>query len=798
MIQLIIVKRILYILSVFVLVACSTTSNLPEDEYLYTGIKEIKVEGKTGSLAEQMVLEEVEGALAYAPNNSLFGSSTMRTPLPIGLWVYNSMGGKEHKGLKKWFFNVFGATPRTISMAAPLTRTKVAQNVLQNYGYFQGKIDYRLIPGKNPRTQKIAYDINLGQAYHLDSIRYDFPEDKDSIIQATAVNSFIKRDKQFSVSDLLSEKSRLASEFHNNGYYYYRPDYINYYADTLAKRGSVTLLVQQTRDLPARVSHTWKFGRMSAFIRKSSGLTGRSTTTGTQQRAAGSAASRMAYDDTLQMRRLTLAYQGKQVPIKPRVMFRNFKFWTGRQYSEERVSNTVTALSNMGIFSGVNFTFTPRDTTDTCSVLDVRLDATMDKLIDTEVELNFSQKSNSQVGPDASVTFSRRNAFRYGETFSVKLRGAYFWQTRDRNRDMNDMDTYQYGADVSLSYPWTVFPTLNDKRTKYPTSTKFVASFTRENVASFYRINRLSVGVDYNFQSSKYESHTFTPISVTLSDLRHLKSDVNSNQVGIMGVLTDEYIPAIQYSYTYDNSSNRALGITTNFSATVKESGNLISGVQSLLGKDFNEKGKRFVFDDYSQFLKATFELRNKFKITEKSCVATRALLGMLYSYGNSDATPTSEWFYIGGANSVRAFGARTLGSGATPYPYGDNDVYLYHGGDMRIEANAEYRFPMFGDVYGAFFLDAGNVWRLQDTQNSSVAQDGQSVVTKFSFGNFFDQLALGTGLGFRYDMEFLVLRFDVGVAIHAPYETGKKGYYNIPRFFKDGVAFHFAVGYPF
>ena len=99
------------------------------------------MEGKTGSLAEQTVLEEVEGALAYAPNNSLFGSSTMRTPLPIGLWVYNSMGGREHKGLKKWFFNVFGATPRTVSMAAPLTRTKVAQNVLQNYGYFQGKID---------------------------------------------------------------------------------------------------------------------------------------------------------------------------------------------------------------------------------------------------------------------------------------------------------------------------------------------------------------------------------------------------------------------------------------------------------------------------------------------------------------------------------------------------------------------------------------------------------------------------------------------------------------------------------
>lgn len=781
------------------LAACSTTSNLPEDEYLYTGIKEIKIDGKTGTLAEQTVLEEVEGALAYAPNNSLFGSSSMRTPFPVGLWVYNSMGGKEHKGISKWFFNVFAATPRTIGMAAPLTRTKVAQNVLQNYGYFQGKIDYRLIQGKNPRTQKIAYDIHLGQAYQYDSIRYDFPEDKDSIIQASAENSFIGKGKQFSVADLLSEKSRLASEFHNNGYYYYRPDYINYLADTVSNRGKVTLLVAQDKDVPEKAAHTWKYGFVSAYIRKSTSTIGNRQTQNGRQ-GTGTTNRQGTYDDTLFMKRLTLAYQGKVVPIKPRVMFRNFKFWTGRTYSEERVSNTVTALGNMGIFTGVNFTFTPHDTTDTCSILDVRLETTMDKLIDSEVELNFSQKSNSQIGPDAAITFSRRNAFRYGETFSVKLRGAYFWQTRNRSRDANEMDTYQWGTDVSLSYPWTVFPTLADKITKYPTSTKFGTSFTRENVAGFYRINRMSVGVDYKYQTSKYETHTFTPIQITLSDLRHLSGDYDTNQnATVMGYLTDEYIPAIQYAYTFDNSSNKALGVTTNFSATVKESGNLISGVQTVFGKSFNTKHKGFGFDDYSQFLKATFELRNKFKLTQRSCVATRALLGMLYSYGNSESTPASEWYYIGGANSVRAFGARTLGAGATPYPYGGRDVYLYHGGDMRVEANAEYRFPLFGDVYGAFFVDAGNVWRLQDTQSSTGAvQNDQSYVTKFSFSNLLDQMALGTGLGFRYDMEFLVLRFDVGVAIHAPYETGKSGYYNIPRFFADGVAFHFAVGYPF
>ena len=760
--------------------SCSTTSALGEDEILYTGIKSVNVDGKQGTKEEDVALEEANAALAYPPNGSLFGSSSLRSPFPMGLWVYNAMAGKEHKGFKKWIFNTFATTPTTITSASPSTRVKVAKNVLQNYGYFQADVNYRLHDGKNPKTQKISYDIKLGQAYRFDSIKYMFPESVDSIIRATAEKSYLHQDKQFSVADLQNEKKRLNTEFHNNGFYYYRTDYINYYADSMNVPGKVKLLVVPDRNIPTRAQRPWKFGLLSAYIRKNA-ISGRS----------------MGYDDTLSFRRLTLAYQGKRIPISPRVMFRGFKFRPGQLYSEEHVSNTITTLAGMNIFSNVQFSFTPRDTTDTCTVLDVRLDATMDKLIDMEFAFNFTQKSNSQLGPDMELTFAKRNAFHRGETLSLTLKGLYYWQATGRvSGESNRTDTYEWGVEGGYTVPWIAFPGLVNRRRRFPVSTKFTAGFTRANLAKLYRYNRLSLGVDYHFQTSRYISHVFTPLNVDLLDIRDVADsyiEAGNKYASVLEHLVSEsYIPSIQYVFNYNNSSNAGLNVTTNFIATLKEAGNIIGGIQAIAGKNFNEPRKNFIFDEYSQYIKLMLELRNKFRLTPRSCIVTRALAGVARSYGNSEYVPSVDWFYSGGANSIRAFSARSIGPGAYYTP--ENDYYLYHSGDIRLELNAEYRFPLFGNLYGALFLDAGNVWEWYNKN------DDDTPLANFQLrpSTFLNQLAVGTGFGFRFDMEFLVLRLDVGFAIHAPYDTGKSGYFNIPNIWKDGKAIHFAVGYPF
>jgi outer membrane protein assembly factor BamA len=204
--------------------------------------------------------------------------------------------------------------------------------------------------------------------------------------------------------------------------------------------------------------------------------------------------------------------------------------------------------------------------------------------------------------------------------------------------------------------------------------------------------------------------------------------------------------------------------------------------------KKFDEKGKKMFSSPYSQFLKLTFDLRNKYKLTDKSLLATRLYAGVLWSYGNSSFAPYSELFYVGGANDIRAFAARAIGPGRY-YDYQGRGTYLDQAGDLKLEANIEYRFNLVSNLHGALFLDAGNVWLLK--------QDSGHPAGDFKSGSLLKSIALGTGFGFRYDLEFLVLRLDLGIGLHAPYDTGKSSYYNMPKFW-DSLGFHFAVGYPF
>lgn len=158
-------------------------------------------------------------------------------------------------------------------------------------------------------------------------------------------------------------------------------------------------------------------------------------------------------------------------------------------------------------------------------------------------------------------------------------------------------------------------------------------------------------------------------------------------------------------------------------------------------------------------------------------------MAGAIYSYGNARTSPYNEQFYIGGANSIRAFTIRSIGPGRY-YQNSDNNKYAYidRTGDLKFEANLEYRFPILGDLHGATFLDSGNIWLIRNDPDRPGGQ--------LKWGSFLKDLALGTGFGLRYDLTFIVIRFDVGIGLHLPYDTGKKGYYNIPKF-KDGMGYH-------
>lgn len=808
-------KRYIYTLALalaLALAGCDTTSNMTDGEYLYTGIERIRVEdiktiAKTvkstpkdslsklnpSMLANRVqALADVKAALDYAPNNSFMGSSSVRVPFPVGLWFHNKLVKNHDKGFNKWLYNTFATTPITIAAVSPETRTQVATSTLQNYGYFQGTVDYRIVDQKDPKKKKIEYIINMGDAYQYDSIRYVFRPKEDSIRKKTQHESLLHVGDAVNVANLQAEKERLTEELRDNGFYFFRPDYINYYADSLQTPKKVTLLVGETPDIPANANHQWYMGKVEILIspeQQSGSGVGFNMAGG--QRPAVNGMTRMRADmDSVTVRGITVKYFGDKCPISPAVLIRNLRLRRGRMFSQRRIDQTLENISNMQTFSSIKFAYTPRDTTSTCDTLDVRLTCVMDKLIDAEFDASFTQKSNAQVGPSASLTIAKRNAFGHGETFSINAKGSYEWQTGDVT-DGKRVDSYEAGIDASIKYPFLAFPGLKNKRFRFASSSKFSVGFDHLKRAGYYRLLQLHASSEYSFKSNRYYTHKITPLSLTynkLEDSTEKFDSIVSRNKALYASLSDQLIPAVAYSITYDNSWKN-LNFQTWAELTVKESGNLTSGIMSMCGRDMNTIGKKLLNVPFSQFVKTTLEIKHRINLTPNSGIATRFYAGAVFCYGNSEVAPYSELFYAGGANDIRAFGAHTIGPGA----YYDKDhrgTYMDQAGSLKLELNAEYRFKVAGNLYGAVFLDAGNAWNLKqlDSHPGGCIRDG----------GFFKSVATGTGLGVRYDMDYLVLRFDTGIAIHAPYDTGKSGYYNIPKFYKDGVAFHFAVGYPF
>lgn len=763
-------KRLsLYLLLVITLCACSSTSNLPEDEVLYTGLKKITYTDKNKSDAFAATQVEVEAALACTPNGALLGSSYYRTPFPVRLWIYNTFA-KSHTKVGRWILNSFGSEPILMSSVNPAVRASIAENILRYHGYFNGSVDYDEVKMRNPKEAKLSYKVTMNHLYTFDTIKYvNFSAKADSMIKTTRQESLLKKGNPFSVSNLEAERVRLHNILRNNGYYYFRPYYLTYAADTVRKPGSVMINAQPVADIPSEAKKQWYIGKLRIEMRYNvmDQLT-----------------------DSSVRRHFTAFYNGKRMPLRAGVILRSLTFRRGDLFNQDKYNESMMNISASGLYSLTDYVFTPRDTTASCDTLDLTINTVFDKALDGSIEGNFTSKSNDRMGPGLIIDLTKRNAFKGGEKLNLKLNGSYEWQTgKSVQGNSSLINSYDYGGSISIDYPRLELPWNKRYRLYSIPSTSFSITADCMNRADYFKMTTVSAGVTYKFQTSATSKHEISPFLLDFEILQNktarFDSIINANPALYVS-MRNQFIPKMKYTYTYTSPLKYKNPIV--WESSVTESGNILSLSYVAVGQKFNEKGKNLFGNPYAQFLKITTDLRKTWTITDKSQLVGRVSAGIIFTYGNSSVAPYSEQFYVGGANSIRAFTVRSVGPGKYQAPL-SNYSYLDQTGDLKFEANLEYRFNIFGNLYGATFLDSGNIWLIKDDSS----KDGAT----FKPQNFFKELATGTGIGIRYDMEFLVLRLDWGIAIHVPYDTTKSGYYNIPSF-KDGQGLHFAIGYPF
>ncbi|MDL2282595.1 BamA/TamA family outer membrane protein, partial [Parabacteroides sp. OttesenSCG-928-G06] len=740
-------------------------------------------------------------ALAYAPNNALFGSSTTRIPIPFGLWIYN--GFKKYKGgVGKWIFDKFAAKPVLINTVNPDVRVAVARNMLRENGYFDGNVHYEILPDKKKEQQaKINYFVEMNHGYRYDSIQYmRMRHFADTLIHANMHKSLLRKGDQFNVIQLENERQRISSLLRDNGFYYYRPEFVVYEADTLLTPGMVWLQMKRKEGIPWNALVPYKIGHISVYM---SGYKGEAPT------------------DSMQYKDMTVYYEGK-LKLRPEVLYSRLRFKPGDLYTLEEQQRTQTGLSRLNTFRYAEFQYAPRmaarDTVrrsyerrtrdeqggqerldslrrrsalfDQNNLLDVRINTVFDYPYDGELEVNASTKSNDYTGPGALFTLTRRNAFHGGELLGFQVKGSYEWQTGNRV-DGTKINSYELGANATLTMPFVLFPGFVYRDLVRPSSTTFKLSLDLINRARFFRMTSFGLNMVYDFRPTPTTRHQVTPFRLNFNKLKPTelfieKADENPS---LWLSLEDQFVPAMSYSFTYDNASVADRHYFS-WASSFTQVGNIISAIGAIAGEDFNREKKSLLGNPYAQFVKATSELRYNYRIDKNNRLAGRLMLGGIYSYGNSRVAPYNEQFYIGGANSVRAFTIRSIGPGRY-YTNPETNPYTYidRTGDYKFEANLEYRVRLVGDLEGAIFLDAGGIWAARKDDREGAM---------FKAGEFFNDLALGTGAGLRYDLSFLLIRFDVGLGLHVPYATDKKGYFNIDPFKKGGYSWHLAVGYPF
>ncbi len=751
--------------------ACSTTKKLAEGEVLYVGVKKMKIETPAKVKLNGTQKSGVTGPLSVKPNNPLY-SPYVRTPFPIGLWVYN-WNIKKEKGFKWWLYRKLAKKPVLISDVQPELRLKMVENNMKNFGFYGIRSRYEIIPKKrNPRKARISYRVDLPEPFRYGTIQlWGWQPDMDTIVRASMRFSELKTGEQYDINILNEERQRISDRLRNRGYYFFQPDYIEFLVDTTVGNKIADVRISLKQGIPANAFQVYKIRNVDVVLTGNEGLGGL---------------------DSMVCDSVKIIYE-PPVTLKSNVLVRAVKVRPGQTYSAIRQSRTQAAFVQLGVFKFANMTITVPDSIGR-NVLDMQISGDFALPIETEIETDVSSKSNNLLGPGLTLGVTNRNMFKRAETFGVRLTGSYEWQiggNKEATGNSGLMNSYELGLNFNLSVPRLLIPRFLQSKRDRREQTQFQIGTDLLNRHNYFRMISFWGSATYDFNSSYRNYHSVVPFKLNYTYLLRTSQAFDSvtlRNPAVAQSFRNQFIPSMSYTYTYDRTATYRNPNRLFWQTSLTQAGNIIAGVQYLAGNHKGE-GKRILKNRYSQFLKLTSELIGYKAVDNNNQLAMRLMGGIGYAYGNSNVMPYSEQFYIGGSNSIRAFHIRSIGPGSY-HPVETKYSYLDQTGDIKLEGNIEYRFKIYERFRGALFLDAGNVWLLK--------KEEQRPGGEFRVKGLPKEIALGTGFGLRYDFSYIVIRADLGIPIHAPYATGKSGYYNITGSFWKGLVLNLAIGYPF
>ena len=711
--------------------------------------------------------ENLTKVLRPEPNSKFLG-------MQLGLYYYYKNQKPKTNFLNKWLFKKFGEKPVYQSDVNELEMEDILLNRLENNGFFYSVATSNF--DEKEKRASIDYQLKIKKPYRMASYALDsFAMPLAADIKKLTNKSPFQKNMRFDLGNLKLERQRLDTELKDLGYYNFNNNFLIFEADTNQySNKKFDLFLKLKKNVPAKATIPYTLKTINVYPNYN-----------------------LSDTTTVDANRFNNKnYYQKETFFKPKFLDDFITLKEGENYNPETSKNTARRLSSIGAYKYVNIQYKELDTLAKDGKGELEANIFLSPLTKRAIraELQAVTKSNNFAGPTLGLVFSNRNLFGGGESLNISSSIGYETQlSSGNNAGLSSLDLE---LKSELIFPRVIAPfKINDDFFEYSIpKTKTSLSANYLNRSKLYTLLSGSALFGYVWNANKYITYELNPIAVNYTRLSNTTPEfdqiLNDNPF-LQRSFDQQFISGLTFSFTYNEMLASKRKHQLYFNGTLDVAGNSIS----LLGKE-KEQGqpKEFLGLQYAQYAKADFDFRYHYNFgnNKEHTLATRLFAGYGLAYGNSDVVPFVKQYYSGGPYSVRAFNIRSLGPGTYSDDNNqDNNAFFDRTGNIRLEANIEYRFPIYSFFKGAFFVDAGNVWNSEG--NPSFVDANGNQTDTFS-SNFINELGMGAGLGLRIDVQGFVIRFDLAAPFHDPaLPEGERLDFRI-----DEPVFNFAIGYSF
>ena len=841
-----------FILIGIIISACETVKRVPEG-------KQLLIENNILVNDKSVKNDEVIDQLYQKPNSSILGFRlrlnlfNLANPNPDSSYQakFKNHPGKYEReskwlsskqvdrlGQSFWYHGIHDLLKKTGEAPVIIDTTRSNKSISRlkyyyfNNGFFGVKANYK-IDSITAKKAKIKYTITTGSPYILDSLATSIQTPAlDSLYQTKISNSLISSGNQYKTSDFVNEKDRISAHFRNNGVYNFQPNYVSFDLDTLNnnKKVNVDLIIKDysfqendtTRTEPFKI---YKISDVNIY---------------TDYSATNNSS---VFVDSSTYNNFNL-YSHTKLKYKPKSITDAVFITKGGLFADNKTVLTTRYLNNLKIFNypTILYEIDKRDSTAQSLIAKVYLSPRKKYSLGTTLDVTHSNIQD--IGIAGSITESIRNVFNGAETLELSARGNIGSSKDLANPDNVFFNVTEYGLDLKLNIPRIWFPFKTEKiipKSMIPSSLlslglssqrnigldkeNFTSALSynwnpkKNNLARFDLFNmqyvrNLNAQNYFNVYESSYnelnriaKTYNTNPDYIDNPDTNNLTIDEGTTgftndvlttvipvpEVEFMTVLgieerrvrltENDFILASSYTFSKTTKADLNDNNFYLFRNKIESAGSILSLISNAANLPKNQNGNYEIFNlEYSEYIKTEFDFIKYWDLSKEKVLAVRTFFGIAIPYGNSINIPFSRSYFAGGSNDNRAWQPYRLGPGST------GAILDFNEANMKIALSAEFRFKILGSLKGALFADAGNIWNVLDDMTAEKA--------KFNGLKDLKEMALGTGFGLRYDLDFFVVRFDLGFKTYNPANVPNERWFNEYDFANS--VFNFGINYPF